>query len=487
MFFRQIADERLAQYAYLIGCQQTGEAVVIDPERDIDRYIAIAEQNDLRITAITETHIHADFLSGSRELAEATGAKLYLSDGGDADWKYQWVADYDHRLLNHGDSFSVGNIEIRALHTPGHTPEHLSFLVFDHGSGADAPIGIASGDFVFVGDLGRPDLLEKAAGQAGVMDPSARTLHASLEQFLDLEDHVQVWPGHGAGSACGKALGAVPQSTVGYERRFNAAIDFAQRGENEFVDFILEGQPEPPMYFARMKRDNKLGPPVLGGLPRPTELAAADFVAKATSDGAVGIDARTDRIAVTNAGVPGAVWAPFDGGFNAAVGSVLTDETKALYLVIPRADLETAIRDLIRIGYDRIEGFIEPAALEEHFAEHGGAAIPRLSFDEARALWEADESAQVLDVRYATEFAAGHIDGATNISYTRLPDRLDEVERSGPVIVHCATGNRASTASAYLAGQGFDVRYVDDVYATWARRATAAVQRDQTALTTAGA
>ncbi len=174
MLFRQIFDEKLAQYAYLVGCQQTGEALLIDPERDVDRYIELAEREELRIVAVTETHIHADFLSGARELAERLDVKLYLSDEGDADWKYEWVkqkkqdgANYDYVLLKDGDTFSIGNIEVKAVHTPGHTPEHLSFMITDYGGGADLPMGMITGDFVFVGDLGRPDLLESAAGIQG--------------------------------------------------------------------------------------------------------------------------------------------------------------------------------------------------------------------------------------------------------------------------------------------------------------------------------
>ena len=180
MFMRIIYDEKLAQAAYLIGCQKTGEAVVIDPERDVDRYIDLAAENGLRIVATAETHIHADFVSGSRELAERVGAKVLVSDEGDADWKYEWLnkkldgGAYAYRLLKDGDTFNIGHIEFKVIHTPGHTPEHIVFLVTDRGGGANEPIGMATGDFVFVGDLGRPDLLESAAGHAGAMEPSAR-------------------------------------------------------------------------------------------------------------------------------------------------------------------------------------------------------------------------------------------------------------------------------------------------------------------------
>ena len=241
MFFRQIFDEKLAQYAYIVGCQQTGEALVIDPERDIDRYVRAVEEEDLTITAVAETHIHADFLSGARELAERFDVQLYLSDEGTKDWKYEWVknGDYDHTLLKDGDSFRVGKIEVKAVHTPGHTPEHVSFLVTDRGGGASEPMGMATGDFVFVNDLGRPDLLESAAKMEGMMEPSARTLFNTVQGFLEMPDYIQVWPAHGAGSACGKALGSVPGTTVGYEKRFSPAIEAARRGEDAFVDFIL--------------------------------------------------------------------------------------------------------------------------------------------------------------------------------------------------------------------------------------------------------
>ena len=211
MIFRQIHEEGLAQMSYLLGCAATGEALVVDPRRDVDVYLELAQSLGLRITAIAETHIHADYLSGARELARATGATLYLSDEGDENWKYKGLEGFPHVLLKDGDEFKVGNIRVRAVHTPGHTPEHLSFLVAD-GAVTDEPLLFLTGDFVFVGDVGRPDLLEEAAGIKGTAEPGARRMFRSLkEKFLTLPDHVQVWPGHGAGSACGKALGALPR------------------------------------------------------------------------------------------------------------------------------------------------------------------------------------------------------------------------------------------------------------------------------------
>jgi hydroxyacylglutathione hydrolase len=481
MLFRQIADDKLAQYAYLIGCQQTGEAILVDPERDVDRYLEIAGREGLTVTAVAETHIHADFLSGARELAaRVPGLRLYLSDEGDADWKYEWVKEGGHdvrrlRLLRHGDTFRVGKIEFRALHTPGHTPEHMSFLVTDHGGGASEPIGLLSGDFVFVGDLGRPDLLETAAGVQGVMKPSAKRLHGSVRQFLELPDFVQVWPAHGAGSACGKALGAIPTSTVGYERRFSPAIDAALRGEDGFVDFILSGQPEPPLYFARMKRLNKLGAPVLGGLPNPRRLEAGELATLAGRTDVFVLDTRLDRRAFFAGHLPGSLLAPLDRTFPTVAGSFV-DPEKPLYLIVEEGQVEEAVRDLARIGFDRIEGYAVPAALAE-LADAGFplAAIESIDFAELERRRSEGEPA-ILDVRGAAEHAAGHIPGAVQIAHTRLAAQLGRVPE-GEVHVHCRSGARAAASAAFLARQGRKAVHVDGAFADWPALARAAAER----------
>jgi len=477
MFLRMIYDEKLAQAAYLIACQRTGEAVVIDPERDVDRYIDVAAENDLRIVATAETHIHADFVSGSRELAERIGAKVYVSDEGDAEWKYEWLdkkvggGTYDHQLLKNGDSFRIGNIELKAIHTPGHTPEHIVFLVTDHGAGADAPIGMATGDFVFVGDLGRPDLLETAAGQTGAMEPAARRLYETVQLLGDVPDFVQVWPAHGAGSACGKALGAVPTSTVGYEKRFNPAI-VAAADEKGFVDFILTGQPEPPLYFANMKRDNKIGPPVLGGLPIPPRMSVEELRALDTREAAL-VDTR-DWDDFRTGHVPGALSFPLGRTFNTDAGSMVRD-TDDIFLVIDPDRVEEAVRDLIRIGLDRIRGWF-PAAETGSYADadHALATTEEVSVDDAVGLVES-RGVNVLDVRRATEFAGGHLPGATNVAHTRLAARLDEVPRDKRLLVNCRTGKRSARASAYLEREGFDVVNLAGGMVAW-EEATAKIE-----------
>lgn len=470
MLFRQFFEPKLAQYAYLVGCQKSGEALLIDPLRDIDQYVAAAEAEGLRITAVAETHIHADFLSGAREFAERFGTRVYLSDEGGPEWASDWARGgaYDVTFLKDGDTFSIGNIEIRAVHTPGHTPEHMSYVVIDRGSGATTPIGVATGDFVFVGDLGRPDLLEQAAGLHGVQEPSARQLFASLPRFTELQDYVQVWPAHGAGSTCGKALGAVPTTTVGYEKLYNASLAAAQDGEDAFVQAILAGQPEPQTYFARMKRDNNKGVPLLGDLPRPRALTAAELAQVVEAGEAIVVDTRLDRSAFMARHVPGALYAPMNRSFNMAVGSLVEDETRPLVLIVEADKVEEAVRDLVRIGYDRIEGYATAETLAR-YADRGGAvaSIPEITTrDLAARDLGADEA--VVDVRFAAEYASGHVPGAISAAYTRLPQyERERIPAGKRLLVHCQSGARAAVGAAFLAHKGHDVVYVNGPFGAY--------------------
>lgn len=478
MLLRMIYDESLAQAAWLIGCQRTGEAIVVDPERDVDRYLSLAAKEGLRVTAVAETHIHADFLSGARELAEQVGAMLYLSDEGDADWKYRWLnskrggGSYAHRLLRHGDTFKVGGIEFKALHTPGHTPEHLCYLVTDRGGGANEPIGILTGDFLFVGDLGRPDLLETAAGHGGSAKPSAERLFKSLEILRSLPDWLQVWPGHGAGSACGKALGAVPQTTVGYEKRFNAALA-AATSERAFVDFILSGQPEPPLYFARMKRDNRDGPRLLGGLPKPEALTAQSLASLDPRRTAI-LDTRSWE-AFRAGHVPGSLFQPLGRSFTVDVGSMV-DEGEPIALIVEPDRLEEAIRMLVRIGLDEIVGWYDPSQMEA-YRRAGGRLAPssEIPIAEAESLF-GSPSGVLLDVRRADECAAGRINGAKQIAHMRLRAHLDELPRDRHIFVHCRSGARSARATALLERHGFRATNLAGGYLAWERRAAAAAR-----------
>ena len=464
MFFQQIFEEKLAQYAYLIGCQASGEAIIIDPMRDIQRYLDIAEKEGLKIVAAAETHIHADYLTGMRKLAEQ-GVKVYVSDEGDADWKYEWVAgsDYDHQLLKDGDEFAIGNIKFTAKHTPGHTPEHLSYLVTD-GAVAEEPMGILSGDFVFVGDVGRPDLLETAAGMEGVMEDSAREMYRSLQIFKEMPEYWQVWPGHGAGSVCGKALGAIPESTVGYEQRFNNSLKAASSEQN-FLNYILEGQPEPPLYFARMKRDNRKGPKVLGDLPQPKNMTVAQMIGEVRISQAVILDTR-ERTDFMNRHIQGSLLSPLNKAFNTVAGSYISENEK-IFLIVDEDKVEEAVKDLIRIGLDKVAGYATPDQLKT-FEEDGGELFTTETIDfKAAETYLNNDEAYLLDVRTSSEFEEGHLPGALNIAHTRLLDRMGEVPVDKPVMVSCQSGARAAAASALLESNDFVVKYVNDQIEEW--------------------
>jgi len=363
MFFKRFYDDSLAQASYMIGCQRTGEALVVDPNRDIAQYIDAARDEKLRIAQVTETHIHADFVSGARELAAQTGAQLLLSGEGGADWQYAYAADAGARVLHDGNVFTIGNIHIEVLHTPGHTPEHISFLVTD-GPASREPWGILTGDFVFVGDVGRPDLLERAAGHANTMEAGGRALFRSLARFRALPDHVQVWPGHGAGSACGKALGAVASSTAGYEKLSNWAL--ASMTEDEFVHSVLEGQPEPPAYFAQMKRINKTGPANFadgkGQFPQPPRLAPA-VLEDILRRGEVVVDVRAAP-SFAQGFLPGTLNIPLDRSFVTWSGWLLPYD-RDVWLIAPDGDrANQAARALAMIGLDRVAGYFSTDALE---------------------------------------------------------------------------------------------------------------------------
>jgi hydroxyacylglutathione hydrolase len=445
MFFRRFYDEQLAQASYLVGCQATGEALVVDPNRDIEPYMRAAEAEHLRVTHVTETHIHADFVSGARELARRTGARLLLSDAGGPDWRYAYAAEDGATLLADGDRFTVGRVQVTAMHTPGHTPEHMTFLVTDTAA-ATEPMGALTGDFVFVGDVGRPDLLERAAHMAGTMEAGARQLFGSIQRLARLPDYLQLWPGHGAGSACGKALGAVPQSTLGYERRFNWA--FGTHDEDEFVRAVLAGQPDPPRYFAEMKRINRDGPRVLGGPLSPPRLDAGAIEA-ALAAGAMVVDTRPAREFVARA-LAGTINIPANRAFTTWAGSLLPYDREFCLLVSERSGqgIDALARSLAGIGLDRIAGYADTGVIESRPAGRL-QTIPAITLAELTGVVAAG-AVVLLDVRSHGEWSAGHLPGAINIPLGDLEQCLPTLPRGQPIVVHCQTGSRAAIAASML-------------------------------------
>ncbi len=456
MFVQRFFEPSIAQSSYLIGCARTGESIVIDANRDVDQYIETAAREGLRISHVTETHIHADYVSGSLELARKTGARLLLSDEGDANWKYQFVNDDRHvprqhcQLLRDGDRITVGNIRIDVMHTPGHTPEHLTFLITD-GAAADQPMAAVTGDFVFVGDVGRPDLLERAARYEGTMESSARTLWRSLQRFATLDDWLQIWPGHGAGSACGKGISAVPSSTLGYERRFNWA--FGVKTENEFVERVLAGQPEPPTYFATMKRVNKEGPRILGGFQAPPR-EPDDSLAARIASGSLVIDTRP-AVAYANGHVHGTLNLPLNSSFVTWAGWLIPAMT-GVYLIVgdeTPAALKAVVRALALIGVDSVTGYFGAAAIER--AKALGHTLKTIDQITPVQLSQRLQDVVVVDVRGANEWAAGHLEHAIHIPLGYLKDRAGELPRDKTIVTQCQSGARSSIAASLLELQGF--------------------------------
>jgi hydroxyacylglutathione hydrolase len=449
MILKRFYEERLAQASFLLGCTASGEAVVIDPNRQVGRYLDAAQAEGLRIIAVTETHIHADFVSGSRELAQQAGATLFVSAEGGPDWQYAFAGEPGVKLLRHGDSIRAGKVRLDVRHTPGHTPEHLIFLLTDEAASPE-PLGAFTGDFIFAGDVGRPDLLERAGGVSGTMEAGgARQLFASLQSFRALADRLLLWPGHGAGSACGKKLGGMPVTTLGYEALANWA--FRVQDEAEFVERVLEDQPEPPRYFTEMKRVNKQG--AAPARPEPPHLAP-DKLAVALGDAAQiqVIDLRPARDFAAGF-VPGTISIPLNKSFLNHAGALL-DHRQEIYLIGEEARVREATAELTMIGLDRATGWFSPEALDDWRTRRGRLeVIPQIS---APQLMERREQGQVvLDVRSAAEFRAGHIPGAVHIPLGRIPEAADVLPRESAIIVHCQGGTRSPVALSVLRKLGF--------------------------------
>jgi hydroxyacylglutathione hydrolase len=447
MLLRRLYEDMLSQASYLIACDETRHAIVIDPNRDVEKYLAVAKADKLRITHVTETHIHADYVSGARALAEATGAQLLLSGEGGTDWQYRFAQEAKARILRDGEAIEVGTVKVEVLHTPGHTPEHLSFLITDTASARTA-MGLVSGDFIFVGDVGRPDLLEKAAGVSNTMDAMPRELYQSIQKAKELPAYLQIWPGHGAGSACGKALGDIPSSTLGYERLVNWA--FLSSSEDAFVAEVLAGQPEPPKYFARMKQVNRDGPkprvdPARIGRMSPTELTAA------WDEGAVLIDVRaTAEFAAGH--MAGTINIPTGTSFPNWLGSLVDPEQRIIFLV-GRDDTRfaRALRGSALIGMDKVIGWGGPEIIQ-----HWIAAGRRLITTEQLEPKAAQASGRlIVDVRGQAEWEEAGIPGARHAFLGDILAQMADVPLDRPLVLHCGSGSRSAIGASVLQAAGF--------------------------------
>src|SRR2546423_10797703 len=449
MIFKRFYDDNLAQASYLIACERTREAIVVDPSIDVGQYTRAAGAERLHIAHVTETHIHADYLSGARDLADTTGAALHLSAEG-GEFGYTAAALDKANALRAGSHIYIGDVLVTARHTPGHTPEHLTFFLSDRARG-DTAVGALTGDFVFVGDVGRPDLLEKAAGVAGTMEDSARQLFESLGRMKKEPDHLQIWPGHGAGSACGKSLGAMPQTTLGYERLFNWA--FAEMSEREFVERVLENQPVPPRYFATMKRRNRdVGRPRSN---RDPERRGFTELENALNRACTVLDTRTaEKFAAGH--VPGTLNIPLGKSFLNWVGALAPDDSEVYLIVDSESDeaVKQILADLCKIGMTNIAAYFGSGLVQEWKTRRG--ALNRVEQLEIAGFRDRGNTngLQLIDVRSPDEWSHGHLPGSIHIPLAALPDRLDEIDPSRPVVLQCRGGGRSSIASSLLMSRG---------------------------------
>lgn len=450
MIFQQYELGCLSLFSYMIGDETTGRAVVVDPQRDVSQYVADAARLGLRIERVIETHFHADFLSGHLELAAATGAAISYGDEAQADFPIESLA--------HGQQLSLGDVTLEVRHTPGHTPESISIVIREHADDPE-PWGVLTGDALFIGDVGRPDLLTSIGWTA---DDLARQLYRSVhDQLLSLPDGTRVFPAHGAGSACGKNLSTAHESTIGEQRRTNYAL--APMSEDEFVEAVTQGQSVAPLYFAFAADSNRRQRDLLddhGDTPHIN----LDRVLVRQSEGAVIVDARPSDV-FASGHLRGSVNVGLDGRFAEYAGDILRPGQEVIVVTEPGRENEARVR-LARIGFDHVLGALcdidDVLVARPDLAEKA----PRITAAELRTWRTSEPDLQIVDVRNPNECAGGMVDDAMNLPLPNLSDRIDELDPARPTVVYCAGGYRSATAASLLRARGFTT--VADVYGGYA-------------------
>lgn len=447
MFFHQRFVPGLAIYSYLVGDEKTKEAAVIDPTRDIDEYLEIARREGLHLKHVFETHVHADFVSGSRELKARLGDELQVHVSGLGG--KEWTPPYADHVVSDGESVQIGSVRIEAVHTPGHTPEHVSWALFDETRAKDVPWLIFTGDFLFVGDVGRPDLLGKEAQQE-----LAHQLYGSVfSRLKPLPDFTEVFPAHGAGSLCGKALGSRGASTVGFERRFNPAL--VEKPEEEWTADLLQDMPLAPPYFRRMKKVNAEGPAVLGPELPGQQPHSPQSVRDRVCEKCLILDVRSKE-SFAAAHIPGAINIPFGPNLPTWAGWVLPYDTPILVVLDHPSHMKEVTTHLIRVGFDDVRGYLEGGMDAWETAGFELESTATLSVQGLKQKLADGEKLTVLDVRTEQEWKAGHIDGAIHIHGGVLQSNYERVPRQKPVAVVCGSGYRASIAASFLQREGYE-------------------------------
>ncbi|MFI3379605.1 persulfide dioxygenase-sulfurtransferase CstB [Mammaliicoccus sciuri] len=427
MFFKQFYDNHLSQASYLVGCQRTGEAIIIDPVRDLTKYMEVADSEGFKITQAAETHIHADFASGIRDVAARLNANIYVSGEGDDQLSYKNMPEHTNFVKNQ-DIIQVGNIKLEVLHTPGHTPESISFLLTDEGGGSSVPMGLFSGDFIFVGDIGRPDLLEKSVQMEGTTEIGAKQMYQSIEGIKDLPDYIQIWPGHGAGSPCGKALGAIPMSTLGYEKINNWAFNVTD--ESKFVEQLTSNQPAPPHHFAQMKKINQFG----------MSMYQPYNVYPSLDNVRIAFDLRSKE-AFHGGHTVGTINIPYNKNFINQIGWYL-DYEKSIDLIGDKSTVEQATHTLQLIGFDKVAGYRLPKS--------------EILTQSIHSVDMTGKEEYILDVRNDEEWNNGHLDQAVNIPHGKLLNENIPFNKEDKIYVHCQSGVRSSIAVGILESKGYE-------------------------------
>lgn len=451
LVFETIATEGLAEISYLVGDDDEGVAAVFDPRADVDVYIDLARTKNVAITHIFETHIHADLISGARELAaQIDGAKIYVSHEGGAKYGFETEAVKD------GDKFELGAVVITAKHTPGHTPEHMSYLLAEAERG-ETPWGVLSGDSLFVNSAGRPDLL----GAAQTDKLAEQQFHTLRDFYLKLPDSVIVYPGHGAGSPCGAEIGDRLSSTIGYERPFNPFLQFDDA--QKFKDYAAATAPPIPKYYPVMKRINAAGPDVLGGLPKVPALPPKTFKKAVDSNAGILIDTRS-MFAFGAAHIPGAMNLGGSPMLSTWAGYLLDPERPILLVLENDGDLEKIVRLFVRTGFSKFAGYLVGGMKAWDSAGYDFAQVPQLTVQD---LNQNDGTTQIVDVRTPREWKNGRVPGAKHFFLPELEKRLPELDKTKPVAVYCASGYRASIGASLLKRAGLKVSNVPGSWHAW--------------------
>ncbi len=455
MFFQQFSLQSLGHASYLVGDEKTGQALVFDPRRDVDVYTAAAREQGLRIAYAADSHGHNDYLSGLTELRSRTGADLWGSAAG--------RLDYPHRPLKDGEVIEIGDVGIEVLHTPGHTPEHISLLIYDRSASADTPAMLLSGGVLLVGDLARPDLL----GGAEQAREAGRVFCETIQhKLLPLPDHVQVYPTHVAGSLCGGNIGSRLSTTVGYERRTNAILAQVD-SKDEFVRECLriDNLPAVPPYWRRMRAQNLAGVAELGPLAEPPALTVGEL-AELQNAGTLVLDTRSPE-AFGGGHIPGALNVGLGSAFATWAGTVLPEQAEVVLVLETPEQLWETTWQLLRIGYPLPAGWLRGGMTAWRTAARPVGSTPQITVHELKERMDRGEI-DLLDVRQPDEWAAGHAPGATHITGAELPDRHDDVTGNRPVAVTCGSGYRSSVAASLLTHSGHrDVVNVTGGMAAW--------------------